>query len=160
MDHKPLSESMIAREARRLYCNLTKTYDVELPVELDNQLYLKVGDQCKQLCSTHLMLSLDEFADQILRPMIMLVPRKVQVDNEQSNGGGKMTRQEAYDKTRGSLGKEIVDALEVLGLLKFEEEKKYIELLNAVRDGLMNSAGTKEFIDKLEKRGYKIVKVS
>ncbi len=56
----------------------------------------------------------------------------------------KMTREEATYKVQrksgyeGICARELVDALEALGLLKFEEEKPIVKLCSAHQDGIYN----------------------
>lgn len=79
-----------------------------------------------------------------------------------------MTRQEAIKKLidTGRWSTEKADlqvsSLEALGLIKFEEEKKYglTDVLYDARLCCINdsSISQKQFIDYLAKRGYKIVK--
>lgn len=82
----------------------------------------------------------------------------------------KMTRQDAIEKIEG-LGQglshkgscSIVNALEALGLLKFEEEKKentIYEIIRKARNIYSNDViGNNKFMQELYDNGYRIVKL-
>ncbi len=74
----------------------------------------------------------------------------------------KMTRQEAIDKivAKGKWSDvysgTLVDALEALGLIKFEEDDWKLNFLKIVRKE--NGGGTEHLIQSLTRHGYTIVR--
>lgn len=79
----------------------------------------------------------------------------------------KMTREEALAKLKrlelyneGSSKHWLLDQLETIGLIKFDEEpaKREITIHDAIKFSRSSTTGTGEFMDALDKFGYKIVK--
>lgn len=98
----------------------------------------------------------DYYWNKILNPMVEKYERKYQ-----------MTREEAIEKLRpifgssvNANGKNWIQALEALGLLKFEkEEKRLSEIIHRARLETDSSySNCKPFVDYLDEYGYKIVR--
>ena len=110
-----------------------------------------IGGNHAEWCKEHK--TLDDYCREILQPMI---------NNLKVNKETKMTREEAINKTGGA--QNLVNALEALGLIKFEKLEYKDSPSMIISSQLVNCnqpmLKAQSIINELMKFGYKIVDTS